>query len=110
MGQIISEWERLQTILEKKRKRGKRIVTTNGVFDLLHIGHVRYLQQARALGDLLVIGINTDQCARHLKGPLRPFVPEMERAEMLAALTCVDYVTFFDEPTPEALLEVLKPD
>src|ERR1051326_13571 len=110
MGQIIAEWDRLREMLEAARKEGKRVVTTNGVFDLLHIGHVRYLQQSRALGDVLVVGINTDRCTRNLKGPLRPFLPEIERAELLAALACVDYVTFFDEPTPEMLLDFLKPD
>jgi rfaE bifunctional protein nucleotidyltransferase chain/domain len=110
MGKIVAEWDRLQKTLDKARQRGKRIVTTNGVFDVLHIGHVRYLQQARALGDLLVVGVNTDRCTRHLKGPLRPFVPENERAELLAALNCVDYVTYFDETTPEKLLDLLKPD
>ena len=109
MGQVIHSWEELADILAEPRARQERIVSTNGVFDLLHVGHVRTLQAARALGDLLVVGINSDAGARRLKGPARPFVPQEERAEMLAALACVDYVTFFDEPTPSALLEVVRP-
>lgn len=105
----LPEWTELVTILEAERKQGKKIVTTNGVFDLLHIGHVRYLQAARALGDLLVVGINSDACTRRLKGENRPFVPEKERAEMLLALRCVDYVVLFEEDTPEHLLSVLRP-
>lgn len=103
-------WRELTERLNEHRKRGEKIVSTNGVFDVLHVGHVRYLQQARALGDLLVIGLNTDACTRRLKGDSRPFVPENERAELLLALRCVDYVTLFDEPTPVQLLEALRPD
>jgi rfaE bifunctional protein nucleotidyltransferase chain/domain len=95
--------------LEARRAEGARIVSTNGVFDLLHVGHLRYLRAARACGDLLVVGVNSDACTRLLKGPSRPFVPEEERAEMLAGLGCVDYVTLFDEPTPVRLLETIKP-
>jgi rfaE bifunctional protein nucleotidyltransferase chain/domain len=86
------------------------VVFTNGCFDLLHVGHARYLQQARALGDALVVGVNTDASVRRLKGEGRPIVPEEERAELIAALACVDYVTLFGEPTPEALLAHLRPD
>lgn len=93
------------------RSSGKRIVFTNGCFDLLHVGHVRYLQAARALGDRLVVGVNTDRSVRSLaKGPDRPIVPEAQRAEVLAALVCVDYVTLFDEPTPLALIAEVQPD
>ena len=106
---VILDWEELAAKLDAYRTSGKRIVSTNGVFDVLHIGHARYLQEARDLGDLLVVGINSDACTRRLKGPPRPFVPQQERAELLAALRCVDYVTIFDEPTPEALLEVIRP-
>ncbi|HZP84526.1 MAG TPA: D-glycero-beta-D-manno-heptose 1-phosphate adenylyltransferase [Chthonomonadaceae bacterium] len=109
MGEVVRAWEELAAELEARRVRGERIVSTNGVFDVLHVGHVRYLQAARRLGDLLVVGVNTDAGTRRLKGPTRPFVPEAERAEMLAALACVDYVTFFDEPTPVALLETVRP-
>lgn len=92
------------------RATGRRLVLTNGVFDLVHIGHVTYLQQARALGDLLVVGLNSDASTRALKGPERPLVPEAERAALLAALRCVDYVTIFNERTAEALVEALQPD
>ena len=109
MGQVVRDWKTLSALLEARRTRGERIVTTNGVFDVLHVGHTRYLKAARAVGDLLVVGVNTDACTRRLKGPSRPIVPEDERAELLAALACVDYITFFDEPTPTALLQVLRP-
>lgn len=89
---------------------GQRLVLTNGCFDLLHVGHVRYLQQARALGDLLIVGLNSDQSVRGLKGPSRPINAEMDRAEVLAALACVDKVTVFVQPTADALIEALKPD
>lgn len=94
----------------RARARGQRIVFTNGVFDLLHPGHVRYLQQARALGDLLVIAINADSSVRRNKGPERPITPQHERAEILAALDCVDAVTVFDEETPHAIIGELQPD
>jgi D-beta-D-heptose 7-phosphate kinase/D-beta-D-heptose 1-phosphate adenosyltransferase len=89
---------------------GQRVVFTNGVFDLLHPGHARYLQQARALGDLLVVGINSDRSVRANKGPERPITPEAERAEVLAALACVDCVTVFDEETPYLIIQALQPD
>ena len=109
MGQVIHDWKVLSSALEGYRAAGKKIVSTNGVFDVLHVGHARYLQAARNLGDCLVVGVNSDICTRNLKGPDRPFVPEAERMELLAALACVDFVTVFDEPTPEALLEVVRP-
>jgi rfaE bifunctional protein nucleotidyltransferase chain/domain len=87
-----------------------RVILTNGTFDLLHIGHVRYLQEARALGDILIVGINSDASVRGYKGPGRPVVPQSERAEIVAALRCVDYVTIFDEPTATHLVESLQPD
>ncbi len=92
------------------RKKGARIVLANGCFDVLHVGHVRYLEGARLLGDLLVVGINSDEQVRALKGEPRPFVPERERAEIIAALRAVDYVTIFPEFTVEALLRALRPD
>lgn len=110
MGEVVLDWIALRAKLDAHRAHGETIVTTNGVFDVLHVGHVRYLEQARHLGDRLVIGINTDNCTARLKGPSRPFVPQEERAELLAALNCVDYVTMFGESTPEALLAALKPD
>jgi D-glycero-beta-D-manno-heptose 1-phosphate adenylyltransferase len=85
-------------------------VLTNGTFDILHVGHVRYLEAARDLGDILVVGINSDASARSNKGPGRPVVPQAERAEIVAALRCVDCVTIFDEPTAVHLVEALHPD
>lgn len=97
---------------ERKRLRsgGQRLVFTNGVFDLLHVGHVRYLAEARTLGDLLLVAINSDRSVRILKGPARPVVTENERAEILAALHSVDYVTIFDDVSPRALVASLLPD
>lgn len=92
------------------RKQGARIVFANGCFDILHVGHVRYLEGAKALGDLLVVGINADEQVRALKGEGRPLVPERERAEIIAAIRAVDFVTIFQEPTVEALLLSLRPD
>lgn len=91
------------------RRDGRTVVLTNGCFDLLHVGHLRYLRQARSLGRLIV-AVNSDASTRRLKGPSRPIVPENERAEMLASLRCVDLVTIFDEATAEAILEEVAPD
>ena len=101
-----------QMLRERKRLRaaGKRLVFTNGVFDLLHVGHVRYLAQARALGDALLVAINSDQTVRELKGPDRPVFNHLERAEILAALRFVDYVTIFDDISPRSLITQLLPD
>lgn len=95
---------------ERLRASGGRLVFTNGVFDLLHVGHVRYLAQARALGDRLVVAVNSDRSVRELKGPERPVFKESERAEILAALRCVDYVVVFDSATPRSLIAQLLPD
>ena len=92
------------------RVTGKRIVLTNGVFDVLHAGHIRYLAEAKALGDLLIVGLNSDASVRALKGPTRPIVPESERAELLQALKPVNAVVRFEEPTARALVDALKPD
>src|SRR6186997_432598 len=92
------------------RASGLRLVLTNGTFDILHIGHVRYLEAARALGDILVVGINSDASVRGYKGPGRPVIPQEERAEIVASLRAVDYVTIFDEPTAIHLVEALQPD
>ena len=101
-----------QMLGERKRLRaaGVRLVFTNGVFDLLHIGHVRYLAQARALGDALLVAINSDRTVRELKGPDRPVFDQAERAEILAALRYVDYVTIFDDVSPRSLIAELLPD
>jgi rfaE bifunctional protein nucleotidyltransferase chain/domain len=100
----------LAALCQEHRAAGQTLVFTNGCFDLLHLGHVRYLQAARALGDLLIVGLNSDASTRRLKGPERPLVPEQERAEVLAALACVDYVTIFEEDTAVALVQALRPD
>lgn len=110
MKEKIKERKELLGIIKNLKARGKRIVFTNGCFDLLHIGHVRYLEEARALGDLLVVGINSDASVRKLKGPKRPILPEEERAEILSGLGCVDYVTLFDELDPLNLITSLRPD
>ena len=98
------------TFVESRRRLGQRIVFTNGVFDLLHPGHVRYLQAARREGDVLIVGINSDRSVRSNKGPSRPIMPEHERAEVLEALACVDAVVVFDEETPAVIIEALLPD
>lgn len=100
----------LSSILDPLRAAGKKIVFTNGCFDLLHAGHVKYLQQARALGDLLVLGLNSDASIRRLKGEKRPLLEETERAQILAALDCIDFLTIFSEDTPLELLQVVRPD
>jgi rfaE bifunctional protein nucleotidyltransferase chain/domain len=92
------------------RGAGRRVVFTNGVFDLLHPGHVRYLVQAAALGDALIVGLNTDASVRRNKGQGRPITPERERAELLASLECVAAVTLFDEDTPDAIVGAIQPD
>ena len=101
----------LVPLLEQARAQNKRIVFTNGCFDLMHVGHTRYLREAKALGHLLVVGVNSDASIRSLnKGSDRPIVPEAQRAEVLAALECVDYVVIFTESDPERLIATLQPD
>src|SRR5437764_6360998 len=100
----------LAAMLSAPRSAGKKIILANGCFDLLHVGHVRYLAGAKALGDVLIVGINSDEHAHKLKGPGRPFLPQNERAELISALRCVDFVTIFDEPTVEELIRAIKPD
>ena len=97
-------------LVERLRGAGKTVVFTNGVFDLLHPGHLRYLQQARSLGDALIVGVNSDRSVRANKGPDRPITPEAERAEVVAALAAVDAAVVFDEDTPHALIAALQPD
>lgn len=100
----------LLELREEWRAVGQTVVFTNGCFDLLHLGHVRYLQEARALGDLLVLGLNSDSSVRRLKGPERPLVGENARAEVMSALRPVDYVVIFEEPTAEQIVAELQPD
>ena len=97
-------------LVARCRAARQQVVFTNGVFDLLHPGHVRYLQQARALGDALIVGVNSDRSVRSNKGQGRPITPELERCEILEALVCVDAVVVFDEDTPHALVEAIQPD
>jgi len=101
-----------ELLIERQRLRvsGKQLVFTNGVFDLLHVGHVRYLQQARELGDALIVAVNSDASVRQLKGDTRPLMNENDRAEILAALSAVDYVTIFDDISPRLLIAELRPD
>jgi D-beta-D-heptose 7-phosphate kinase/D-beta-D-heptose 1-phosphate adenosyltransferase len=110
MKQKIKERDELLRIIQGLKAKGKRIVFTNGCFDLLHIGHVRYLEKARALGDVLVVGVNSDSSIRELKGPERPIFPEEERTEILSSLGCVDYITIFHEPDPLNLITSLRPN
>ncbi len=102
--------EQARRFVEELRAAGKVIVFTNGVFDLLHVGHLRYLAQARRLGDALLVGVNSDRSVRLIKGADRPIVSELERAEILEALACVDAVVIFDADTPAALIDALQPD
>ena len=97
-------------LVARLRAAGRTIVFTNGVFDLIHVGHLRYLQQARALGDALIVGLNSDRSVRAIKGPSRPITPADERAEILAALVCVDGVVVFDDSTPYPIIAALQPD
>ena len=97
-------------MLSKLKADGKTIVFTNGCFDILHVGHIRYLQDARALGDILVVGVNSDSSVREIKGENRPINSEMNRVEVLSALECVDFVTVFDENLPTETILILKPD
>lgn len=99
---------RLKKILQESKN--KKIVFTNGCFDLIHLGHIRYLQKAKALGDILIVAINTDSSVRKLKGKGRPIIPQNDRAEILAALECVDYVTYFNELTPARIIRYLRPN
>jgi D-beta-D-heptose 7-phosphate kinase/D-beta-D-heptose 1-phosphate adenosyltransferase len=100
VGALMTDW----------RERGLRVVFTNGVFDLLHPGHVRYLKAARAEGDRLLVAVNSDRSVRAIKGPARPLIPEAERAEVIAALKCVDAVVVFDEDTPADVIRLVQPD
>lgn len=102
-------WTDLKLTLDKIRS-GKKIVFTNGCFDLLHVGHIRYLNQAKNCGDLLIVGVNSDNSVKKLKGPTRPIQNENHRAEILLNLKSVDFVTVFDQETPEELIKTIRPD
>jgi rfaE bifunctional protein nucleotidyltransferase chain/domain len=108
--QKVKSLDEMITIRRNLRAAGQKLVFTNGCFDLLHVGHARYLSAARALGDALVVAVNTDRSVREIKGERRPLVAEAERAELLSCLACVDYVFLFDDPTPQRVIDVLVPD
>ncbi|KYG68386.1 glycerol-3-phosphate cytidylyltransferase [Bdellovibrio bacteriovorus] len=109
MGQV-RKFDDIENSLAPLRSQGKKVVFTNGCFDLLHVGHVRYLQEAKALGDVLVVGVNSDASVKKLKGPTRPVQIENDRAEILAALGAVDFTVIFTEETPENLIHRVRPD
>lgn len=108
MGKLLS-WNNLKEELNSLKAKGKRIVFTNGCFDIIHIGHIRYLKEAKALGDVLIVGLNSDRSISFIK-PKRPINPQGHRAEVLSSLEMVDYVTLFDEETPYELIRLLQPD
>ena len=110
MNDKILDRQELKRRLGELQAAGKKIVFTNGCFDILHVGHVRYLEEARRLGDVLVVAVNSDVSVQEIKGEKRPLVPEGERAELVAALECVNFVTIFAESTPLALVKLLRPD
>ena len=107
---MLVERAEITAIVKKEKEQGKTVVLTNGCFDILHAGHVRYLASARAVGDCLVLGLNSDASVRRLKGPSRPINNELDRAEVIGGLRCVDYVVIFDETTAEALVRDVQPD
>lgn len=109
MGQILSA-ENVSAFVEKLRKSGKKVVATNGCFDILHVGHVRYLQKTKSFADYSIVLLNSDKSVRSIKGKGRPINNENDRAEVLCALSCVDYVVLFDEDSPGKLLDKIKPD
>lgn len=109
MREKILDWDELKAALEAEKKGGGRVVFTNGCFDIVHAGHIRYLKEARALGDVLLVALNSDRSVDRIK-PGRPVVPEDQRAEVVAALEMVDYVTLFDEDTPYEIISRLRPD
>lgn len=110
MDSKIQNGDSVRPLLEKIKSEKKTIVFTNGCFDILHPGHVYYLNHAKNMGDCLVVGLNTDASVKRIKGPKRPLVCEKDRARILASLESVDYVVFFDDDTPQKLIEIVKPD
>ncbi len=109
MGQVINR-EQISSFVEKLHKSGKTVVATNGCFDILHVGHVRYLQETKSFADYSIVLLNSDKSVKSIKGPTRPINNENDRAEILCALSCVDYVVLFDEDSPRNLLDEIKPD
>jgi len=109
MGKII-EREKIADVVAELRTEGKKIVFTNGCFDILHLGHIRYLREAKSRGDILIVGLNSDESVRKIKGEKRPIMGEEERAEILASLEMVDFVVIFDETVPDELIKLIRPD
>jgi len=109
MAEIIRDHDKLFSVIESLKKNGKRIIFTNGCFDIIHVGHIRYLNDAKELGDILIVAVNDDRSMKINKGESHPLMPEDERMEILAALRCVDYITLFSEKTVDNLLLKLKP-
>ena len=107
---MLKTLEELLSILQEERKKGKKIVFTNGCFDIIHAGHVDYLERAKKLGDILVVGLNSDDSVKRIKGEKRPINPQEQRAKVLSSLKPVDYVVIFEEDTPEKLIRAIKPD
>ncbi len=107
---IERDWKKLKTLLDSLKQEGKKVVFTNGCFDILHSGHVDYLAKAKALGDVLVVALNSDASVRRIKGEKRPIIKEDERAFIVSNLKAVDFVTFFDEDTPAEIIDFLIPD
>ncbi len=110
MAEKILSRDELAQICDEARGNGQKIVFTNGCFDILHLGHIRYLKEASSLGDILIVGVNSDSSVRRIKGPRRPLVDEKARAEIVSSLYFVDYVTLFSEPDPLSLIQALRPD
>jgi rfaE bifunctional protein nucleotidyltransferase chain/domain len=110
MKGLIKSIDELKKVVEENRKENKKIVFTNGCFDILHAGHVDYLEKAKSLGDVLIVGLNSDSSIRRIKGSLRPIVPQEFRARVLLGLKAVDYVVIFEEDTPEKLIKLVRPD
>ncbi len=110
MNQKIVPRSKVVSLSRRLKSRGKKIIFTNGTFDLLHLGHIQYLQNAKRLGNILIVGVNTDRSVKTYKSPDRPLNPEKDRIQVLSALECVDYAVLFDEPTPLRLILEIKPD
>ncbi len=110
LGKVIKSIEELKTLVENLKKEGKTIVFTNGCFDILHAGHVDYLEKAKSFGDILIVGINSDSSIKRIKGEKRPINKQEHRVKVLSALNCVDYVVVFDEDTPIELIKIVQPD
>lgn len=107
---MLVDRKNIRALIEKIHKQGKTVVSTNGCFDILHVGHVRYLEKSKSFADYLIVLLNSDKSVKSIKGPTRPINNENDRAEILSALRCVDYVVLFDEDSPRALLDEMKPD